>query len=81
MTHRVFAIVPMFVLLLAPPASEAQRGLPEALADPAVSSALAAVDARRDQTARWLCRAVPSTTTSPRPDGSRSMRDRSSPPE
>lgn len=54
MTHRVLAIAPVFVLLLAPHASEAQRTLPEALADPAVSSALAAVDARRDQTARWL---------------------------
>src|SRR4029077_19797053 len=32
----------------------AQRTLPSALADPVVSSALTAVDARRDQTARWL---------------------------
>ena len=32
----------------------AQRPLPQALADPQVARALAAVDARRDQTARWL---------------------------
>ena len=42
------------VVLLAPRPAAGQRTLPQALADPAVSSALAAVDARRDQTARWL---------------------------
>jgi acetylornithine deacetylase/succinyl-diaminopimelate desuccinylase-like protein len=41
-------------LLLAPCPAAAQRMLPQALADPVVSSALASVDARRDQTARWL---------------------------
>lgn len=34
--------------------SSAQRPLPQALSDPPVATALAAVDARRDETARWL---------------------------
>lgn len=34
----------------------AQRALPQALADPQVARALAAVDAHRDDTARWLTR-------------------------
>ena len=42
------------VLLLTTRPAAAQRALPQALADPAVASALAAVDARRDETARWL---------------------------
>ena len=42
------------VLLTAPRPAAAQRALPQALADPIVSSALASVDARRDRTARWL---------------------------
>jgi acetylornithine deacetylase/succinyl-diaminopimelate desuccinylase-like protein len=41
-------------VLLAPRPAAAQRALPQALADPSVSSALAAVEARRDRTARWL---------------------------
>jgi len=44
----------ILVLLLSPRLAQAQRALPAALADPAVSAALAAVDARRDETARWL---------------------------
>jgi acetylornithine deacetylase/succinyl-diaminopimelate desuccinylase-like protein len=44
----------MLVLFLAPRPAAAQRALPAALADPVVTSALASVDARRDQTARWL---------------------------
>jgi len=42
------------VALLAPRESWAQRPLAQALADPQVTQALAAVDARRDDTARWL---------------------------
>lgn len=34
--------------------SSAQRPLPQAMSDPQVAAALAAVDARRDETARWL---------------------------
>jgi len=48
---KLFPIIPM-VLLAAPAA--AQRPLEQAMADPAVKTALAAVDARRDDTARWL---------------------------
>ena len=44
----------VLLLLLTPCPAAAQRLLPQALADPAVSSALASVDARRDQTARFL---------------------------
>ena len=50
-------VVPAVVLLavhLAAGNALAQRPLPEALADPQVTAALAAVDARRDDTARWL---------------------------
>ena len=42
------------VALLAPRESWAQRPLAQALADPQVTQALATVDARRDDTARWL---------------------------
>ena len=44
----------ILAFVLAPRPAAAQRTLPSALADPIVSSALTAVDARRDQTARWL---------------------------
>jgi acetylornithine deacetylase/succinyl-diaminopimelate desuccinylase-like protein len=46
----------LVVLALAPARADAQRGLPQALADPVVRAALAAVDERRDDTARWLAR-------------------------
>jgi len=41
-------------LILTPGMALAQRTLTAALADPAVASTLKAIDARRDQTARWL---------------------------
>ena len=44
----------ILAFVLAPRPAAAQRSLPSALADPIVSSALASVDAGRDQTARWL---------------------------
>ncbi len=50
---RVAAALVLLVLLHARE-SAAQRPLPQALADPQVARALAAVDARRDQTAQWL---------------------------
>jgi acetylornithine deacetylase/succinyl-diaminopimelate desuccinylase-like protein len=53
-TVRPIAAGLAFSVLLAPRPAAAQRALPQALDDPSVSSALAAVDARRDQTARWL---------------------------
>ncbi len=50
---RVAAALVLLILLHSGE-SAAQRPLPQALADPQVARALAAVDARRDQTARWL---------------------------
>lgn len=50
---RVAAAIVVLALLHSVEAA-AQRPLPQALADPQVARALAAVDARRDQTARWL---------------------------
>ena len=50
---RVAAVLGLLALLHSRDAT-AQRPLPQALADPQVARALAAVDARRDQTARWL---------------------------
>jgi acetylornithine deacetylase/succinyl-diaminopimelate desuccinylase-like protein len=49
-----FAAGLILAFLLTPSSAYAQRTLPQALADPHVASALATVDARRDQTARWL---------------------------
>jgi acetylornithine deacetylase/succinyl-diaminopimelate desuccinylase-like protein len=51
--HRIVTGLTL-ALLLAPRQADAQRALLPALADPVVSAALASVDARRDQTARWL---------------------------
>lgn len=50
--HHPLAL--LVVLALTPSRADAQRGLPQALADPVVAAALAAVDGRRDDTARWL---------------------------
>ncbi len=50
---RVIALL-AFVVLLPSRDVAAQRPLASALADPQVAAALAAVDARRDDTARWL---------------------------
>ncbi len=50
---RVAAVLGLLALFHSRDAT-AQRPLPQALADPQVARALAAVDARRDQTARWL---------------------------
>jgi acetylornithine deacetylase/succinyl-diaminopimelate desuccinylase-like protein len=51
---RHFRHLLLCLLLLAPGPVAAQRALPAALADPTVTSALAFIDARRDETARWL---------------------------
>lgn len=53
MTSRIVTALTMVGVLAAQPAA-AQRTLSQALADPAVTSALAAVEARRDATAAWL---------------------------
>lgn len=50
--HHPLAL--LVVLALTPSRADAQRSLPQALADPVVAAALAAVDGRRDDTARWL---------------------------
>ncbi len=50
---RVAAALVLLILLHSGE-SAAQRPLPQALADPQVARALAAVDSRRDQTAQWL---------------------------
>lgn len=51
--RRVVIGLAVAIFLAQRPAAE-QRALPQARAAPAVSSALAAVDAGRDRTARWL---------------------------
>lgn len=51
--HLLLALVSLFALL-APSPAWAQRSLAPALTDPAIAGALADLDARRDQTARWL---------------------------
>lgn len=53
MTGRLVTAVAV-VAVLAPRPAAAQRTLGQALADPAVTSALAAVEARRNPTAAWL---------------------------
>jgi acetylornithine deacetylase/succinyl-diaminopimelate desuccinylase-like protein len=53
-TVRPFATGLALAVLLAPRPAAGQRALPQALTDSSVLSALAAVDERRDQTARWL---------------------------
>ena len=53
MRSRVFAAL-AFVGVLTPWPASAQRTLDQALADPKVTSALAAVEARREPTAAWL---------------------------
>jgi len=50
---RVIALLALAALVTTREAT-AQRPLAQALADPQVAAALAAVDARRDDTARWL---------------------------
>ena len=50
---RVAAVLGLLALFHSRDAT-AQRPLPQALADPQVARALAAVDARRDHTAQWL---------------------------
>jgi acetylornithine deacetylase/succinyl-diaminopimelate desuccinylase-like protein len=54
MNMQRFAAGLILAPVLAPSSAFAQRTLAQALGDPVVSSAVAGVDARRDQTARWL---------------------------
>ena len=54
MPRPIAVAVLLLVVPLAAGTAWAQRPLPQALTDPRVTAALAAVDARRDETARWL---------------------------
>jgi acetylornithine deacetylase/succinyl-diaminopimelate desuccinylase-like protein/ribosomal protein S18 acetylase RimI-like enzyme len=47
-------LLALVLMVLTASAAFAQRPLPAALADPVVTSTLAAIDARRNDTARWL---------------------------
>lgn len=54
MPSSILLAVTLLTVPLATGSARAQQPLPQALADPQVIAALAAVDARRDDTARWL---------------------------